>query len=76
MTKLIRGAMEGCNTPSMRTKYSARMKGILGSILCQEAPFKDEFDLIEAKDRGVNEQVNFMIHIRDLDKYEVEVLIM
>jgi hypothetical protein len=49
------------------------MRVILGSRLCQEAPFKDEFDLIEAKDRGVNEQVNFRIYIRNLDKYEVEV---
>jgi len=63
-------------TTSIRTKCSARMRVILGSRLCQEAPFEDEFDLIEAKGRGVNEQVNFGIYIRDLDKYEVEVLTM
>jgi hypothetical protein len=50
------------------------MRGILGSRLCQEVPFKDEFDLIEAKGRGVNEQVNFGVEIKDLDKYEVDVL--
>ena len=38
---------------------SARLRGILGSRLCQEAPFEDKFDLIEAKFWGVNEQVNF-----------------
>ena len=40
----------------IRTKCSAKMRVILGSTLCQEAPFDDEFDLIEAKSRGVNEQ--------------------
>ena len=48
-------------TTSIGTKCSARLRGILGSRLCQEAPFEDEFDLIEAKGRGVNEQVNFGI---------------
>ena len=52
------------------------MKGILGKKLCQEAPFKDEFDLIEAKCRGVNEQVNFGVYITHLDKYEVKVFTM
>ena len=42
----------------------------------QETPFNDDFDLIEAKGRGVNEQVYFGIYIRDLDKYEKEVLTM
>jgi hypothetical protein len=36
--------------------------------LYQEAPFEDEFNLIEAKCRGVGEQVNFGVYIRDLDK--------
>jgi hypothetical protein len=35
-------------TTSIRTQYNARMRGILGSRLCQEAPFDDEFDLIQA----------------------------
>ena len=52
------------------------MRIILGSRLCQEAPFEDEFDLIEAKGKGVNEQVSFGIYITDLDKYEAEVLTM
>jgi hypothetical protein len=39
-------------------------------------PFEDEFDLIEAECRGVNEQVNVGVHIRDLDKDKVEVLTM
>ena len=46
---------------SIRAQCSARMRRILGSRLCQEAPFEDEFDLIKAKGRGVNEQVNFGI---------------
>ena len=44
--------------------------------MCQGAPLKDECDLIKAKGRGVNEQVNVRIQIRDLDKDEVEVLTM
>ena len=44
--------------------------------MCHEAPFEDEFDLIKAKGRGMNEQVNFGVYIRFLDKYEVEVFIM
>jgi hypothetical protein len=48
------------------------MRGILRSRLCQEAPFEDEFDLIETKYRGVNKQINF----KNLDKNEVEVLTM
>ena len=52
------------------------MRVILGNRLCQEAPFEDEFDLIETKGRGVNEQVNFRIYNRDRDKYEIEVLTM
>jgi hypothetical protein len=58
------------------TKYNASMKVILGSKMCQEAPFEDEFDLIEAKDRGENKQIKFGVYIRDLDKYEVKVLTM
>ena len=61
-------------TISIRTQCSARMKGFLGSKLCQEAPFDDEFDLIEAKDMGMDKQVNFEVYIRDLNIYEVEVL--
>ena len=34
---------------SIRAQCNARLRGILGSRLCQEAPFEDEFDLIEAK---------------------------
>jgi hypothetical protein len=52
------------------------MRGILRSRLYQEAPFEDEFNLIEAKCRGVDEQVNFRVYIRNLDKYEVELLTM
>ena len=44
--------------------------------MCQEAPLEDEFDLIEAKCRGVNKQVNVRIYIGNLDKDEVEVLTM
>ena len=44
--------------------------------MCQETPFEDEFHLIEARCRGVNEQVNVGVYIRDLDKDEVEVLAM
>ena len=44
--------------------------------MCQEAPFYNEFELIAAKCRGVNEQVNFGVYIRDLNKDEVEVLAM
>jgi hypothetical protein len=40
------------------------------------SPLKDEFDLIEAKGGGVNEQVNVMIQIKDIDKNEIEVLTM
>ena len=61
---------------SINVQCSARMRGILGSTLCQEAPFENEFDVIEAKCRGVNEQVNFGVYIGDLDKYEVEVFTM
>ena len=61
---------------SIRAQCSARLRGILGSRLCQEAPFKDEFDLIEAKCRGVNEQVNARVYIRDLNKDEIDVLTM
>ena len=63
-------------TTSIRTKYSARMRVILGSRLYLEAPFENDFDLIESKDRGVDEQVNFGVYIKDLHKYEVEVLTM
>ena len=59
-----------------RAQCSARMRIILGRRMCQEAPFEDEFDLIEAKGRGVNEQVNFWVYIRHLDKYEVKVFTM
>jgi hypothetical protein len=36
----------------------------------------DEFDLIEAKCHGVNEQVNFRVYIRNLNKNEEEMLTM
>jgi hypothetical protein len=52
------------------------MRVILGSRLCQETLFENEFDLIEAKGRGVIEKVNLGVYIRDLDKYEVEMLTM
>jgi hypothetical protein len=42
-------------TTSIRTKCSASMRVILGSKLCQEAPVEDVFDLIEAKNRDMNE---------------------
>ena len=60
----------------IRAQCSARLRGILGSRLCQEAPFEDEFDLIEATCRGVNERVNVGVYIRNLDKDKVEVLTM
>jgi hypothetical protein len=44
------------------------------STLCQEPPLEDEFDLIEAKCQGMNEQINVMIYIGNLDKNEIEVL--
>ena len=59
---------------SMRAQYSARLRGILGSRLCQEPPFEDEFDLIEAKCRGVNEQIHFRIQIRNLDENVIQML--
>ena len=46
---------------SIKAQCSARMRGIPGSRLCQEAPLEDEFDLIEAKCRGMNEQVNVRV---------------
>lgn len=52
------------------------MRIIIQSRLYQEDPFKDEFDLIEAKIKGVNGQVKFKIYFREPVKYEVEVLIM
>jgi hypothetical protein len=52
------------------------MKVILGSRLCEEAPFEDKFNLIKAKGRDVNEQVYFGVYIRILNKYEVEVFTM
>jgi hypothetical protein len=61
-------------TTFIMIKCSARMRVIQGSRLCQEAPFENEFNLIEFKSRDVNEQVNFRVYIRDLDKYEVDVL--
>ena len=42
------------------------MRVILESRLCQEAPFEDEFDLMEAKSKGVNEQINFRVYTRTL----------
>jgi hypothetical protein len=56
---------------SISTKCSARMRVIIRSKLYQETPFEDEFDLIEAAGRGMNEQVNFGVYIKDLDKYEI-----
>lgn len=44
--------------------------------MCQEVPFQDEFDLIEAKCWGVNEQVNVKVCIRNLNKDAVQVLAM
>jgi len=52
------------------------MRGILGSRLYQEGLFDNEFNLIETKCKGVNEQVHFGVYIKDLDKYEVELLTM
>ena len=39
----------------IKAQCSTRPRGILGSRLCEDGPLKDEFDLIEAKCRGVNE---------------------
>ena len=61
---------------SIRVLCSVRLRGILESRLCQESPLEDEFDIIEAKCWGVNEQVNVAVYIWDLNKDEVEVLTM
>jgi hypothetical protein len=42
--------------------------------LCQNTPFEDEFDFIEAKCRGVNEQIHFRIQIKNLDEDVIQVL--
>ena len=42
--------------------------------MCQKTPFEDEFDFIEAKGRGVNEQIHFRIQIRNLDEDVIEML--
>ena len=42
--------------------------------MCQKAPFKDEFDFIEAKCWGVNEQIHLRIQIRNLDEDVIEML--
>ena len=36
--------------------------------MCKKFPFENEFDFIEAKGQGVNEQINFRIQIRNLDE--------
>ena len=59
-----------------KAQCSAKMRVIIARRLCQEAPFEDEFDLIEAKGRGVNEQVKIWIYIRHLHKYEVKMFTM
>ena len=46
---------------SIRAQCNTRLRGILGSRLYQEAPLEDEFDLIEAKCQGVNEQVKVRV---------------
>ena len=46
---------------SIKAQYNTRPEKILGSKMCQEALFEDEFDLIEAKYRGVNKHVNVRI---------------
>ena len=61
---------------SIMEQCSARLRGILGSRLCQEPPFEDEFDFIEAEFWGVNNQVNVGVYTRDFDKDDVEVLTM
>ena len=43
-------------------------------MLCQQTPFNDEFDFIEAKCRGVNEQIYFRIQIRNLDEDVIQML--
>ena len=42
--------------------------------MCKKFPFEDEFDFIEAKGRGVNEQINFRIQIRNLDEDVIQML--
>ena len=63
-------------TTSMKAQCSIRPKKNIGSRMCKEAPLKNEFDLIDVKGRGMNEQINVKIQIRDLNKDEVEVLTM
>ena len=43
-------------------------------MLCQKTPFEDEFDLIKAKCRGVNEQLHFRIQIENLDEDVIQML--
>lgn len=61
---------------SIKAQCNPRPKRIIESRLCQKAPLKNEFDLIEAECWGVNEQFSNMIYIRDLDKDEIKVLTM
>ena len=40
----------------------------------QKNPFEEEFDFIEAKCQGMNEQIHFRIQIRNLDEDVIEML--
>lgn len=61
---------------SIKTQCNARPVGILENRKCQKVPLKDEFDIIEAKGGGVNEQVYIRIQISDLDKNKEKMLTM
>jgi hypothetical protein len=63
-------------TTFIRTQCSVKLRGRLESRWYQETHSEYKFNLIEAKYQGMNEQLNFGIYIRDLDKYKVEVLTM
>ena len=58
---------------SIRTQYIGRLIWISRSKLCQKTPFEDEFNFIEAKRRGVNEQIHFRIQIINLDKDVIQI---
>ena len=59
---------------SIRDQCIGRLIWSLRSMLCQKTPFEDEFDLIKAKRRGVNEQLHFRIQIENLDEDVIQML--
>ena len=49
------------NTMSMTREHRCKTIGSLECRMYQDASFKNEFDLIEVKGGGMNEQVHFLI---------------